>query len=155
MEREWSTAEYQGMTTTHPSAAAPIAPQSPIPPAPTPKAGQAVAGGLLVGLGTVAIPVALLGLFVTVNACGPFADSCSDYGKSDPAAGWFFLLLLAAPVAIVAGIVMLVARGVSGRRARACGPLMYPAGVAPVPGWYADPTDSLRGVALLERHRVD
>lgn len=39
------------------------------------------------------------------NACGMFADGCSDYGKTAPGFGWF---AIGVPVALVVGVVGLI-----------------------------------------------
>ena len=70
--------------------------------------GLIAAGVLAIFGGIAAVPVSLLGMLVTANSCGMFADSCDTYGQ--PAAGfeWFGALFFAAPVAVIVGIVLCV-----------------------------------------------
>ena len=70
--------------------------------------GLIATGVLAICGGVAAVPISLLGMLVTANSCGMFADGCDTYGR--PAAGfeWFGALLLVAPIAVVTGTILCV-----------------------------------------------
>jgi phosphatidylglycerophosphate synthase len=98
-------------------------------------------GVVLLTLGVIAIPISLAGVLLTANACGPFADGCDEYGKSEPAAPWFLLLFFAAVLTIIAGITMCIMAGIARRRAWRNEHETAQHALVPA-GWYADPAGS-------------
>jgi hypothetical protein len=70
--------------------------------------GFIAAGVLAICGGIAAVPISLLGMLVTANSCGMFADGCDTYGQPAPGFELFGALFFIGPIAVVTGIVLCV-----------------------------------------------
>jgi hypothetical protein len=75
-------------------------------------------GTLAAMLGFPAAGFLALLTILSANACGMFADGCSDYGKTAPGFGWYAAGTVVAGVLAVAGLIVAIEAATEQRRRR-------------------------------------